>query len=600
MARLVRIRRYNPDASTSSFDILYPQTSSLNIKRDDDGRTLEASLNEYDEHLRDATTHIVHFDATGDGRNIVIEKPGANLVDNYLALITINRTLPRISDITISFNGIEHPLINADGENIKGGHPTGSDILVVYKENRDSWVLMSADGDTYQTHVMLPNIIQRTKIKLAGSSNLIEIEDFDKTSDKLRVNLEETILVENIDYRFVPSSNNTIELLTVDNPNNNIILQFTITKFTLHTVPDKVKYELRTYNYMVAVQGTTTQYIAPPFNIEDVYSFELNYNQTILQNDIDYHIDTTNNTIVFDDITFTAGEVIIITASRFDAVAGDLDRAQLSQEQHRLAAHHGVYTATVDNTRYINIPEFDAVTDEIMLIKDGSVYTLGDDYIIDDVGNIFITNTPLMVDERINYIIYKEIMTALPTYNPSKAIGSSGNQIILDIPYSSLTNFYTVLIKLKHDLMDNATIKTVDGPAEPLLNQFGQPIKGGPIADTYMWVTYDTVRHVWYSTGYDIKHPTSTKFNSGINTFPGSNTHHNDGEELNERVIPHHLPSIPSRITIEPTGISYDSNGDPIEIGSVWYYADDTDIYVGNSGPSTTAFRWTAEIVDPM
>ena len=86
--------------------------------------------------------------------------------------------------------------------------------------------------------------------------------------------------------------------------------------------------------------------------------------------------------------------------------------------------------------------------------------------------------------------------------------------------------------------------------------------------------------------------------NNGYGNFSGY--HPDEGDVgFKETVIPHGLGMKPERIEIvpcEPPTVNDD--GTISTIGDIWSYGDETNIYVGNSGTSTSKFKWSATTED--
>ena len=73
------------------------------------------------------------------------------------------------------------------------------------------------------------------------------------------------------------------------------------------------------------------------------------------------------------------------------------------------------------------------------------------------------------------------------------------------------------------------------------------------------------------------------KMNGGTNTFAGNGR---------EKSFPHGLGGVPKTVQITP--IAPDSSGTGGSVGEIWYRADETTIWVGNTGSSTISFGWFA------
>ena len=113
---------------------------------------------------------------------------------------------------------------------------------------------------------------------------------------------------------------------------------------------------------------------------------------------------------------------------------------------------------------------------------------------------------------------------------------------------------------------------------------------------------YNEDQHVWYSMSHgqlDVTgaYPGYSKA-EGIANFLGSEQIDSDPNTIGEVTIPHGLGQTPTIINvqpIEPPG--QDDMGEPLSIGDIWYYGDNTNIYVGNTGNAVCKFRWTALVM---
>src|SRR5699024_7449375 len=136
------------------------------------------------------------------------------------------------------------------------------------------------------------------------------------------------------------------------------------------------------------------------------------------------------------------------------------------------------------------------------------------------------------------FTILQGAMMDVPNFNVIRATGQDGQHILIDMSYSILCNWYVLLIKLKHDLLSAPTLKCIDGPAEPICDCFGEPVRGGYKAGSYLWVVYDQDEHVWYSLSHsqiDIADLVpEVEVRSGIANFTGTPDH----EKYYETVIP--------------------------------------------------------------
>ncbi|MDE6041288.1 MAG: hypothetical protein K2F99_06895, partial [Muribaculaceae bacterium] len=196
-------------------------------------------------------------------------------------------------------------------------------------------------------------------------------------------------------------------------------------------------------------------------------------------------------------------------------------------------------------------------------------------------------------------------MIDVPNFNVIKASGGNGQHILVDIGWNQICDFFALVIKLEYDLQTAPTIKCINGPARPIADCFGNPVMGGYKAGSFLWVIYNEEKGVWYSLGHSQMDLTS-RYPVSVSTEGDNNFHGNVPDEaiygddhILERVIPHNLGYKPTKIDIYPTEPpGTDSKGKPKTIGDMWWYADETNLYVGNTGNATSAFHWSVSTTD--
>ena len=193
----MRIRRYNP--SSKVFDVLFPQTITANVLRKEDGGVLESDLLQYDHHLQSKGIHINKAVSSGTYRNLIVNIPGAVLVDKFPLLLTLHCNLE--CEPTLSFNGSEPAyIVSGDGDNIPGGQAEGTVLFLVWSEPIQKWVLMSSDTFSDVTKVLLPVDTEYVYQAETDGVTTIVIPEFDYKTDKLTVNYGQTILRAGVDY----------------------------------------------------------------------------------------------------------------------------------------------------------------------------------------------------------------------------------------------------------------------------------------------------------------------------------------------------------------------------------------------------------------
>ena len=600
MYQFIRMRRYNAKSTSGEFDYLFPQAITTNILRNENGGVLESDLLQYDRHLDNQVAHMNRALSSGTARALSVRFKDTVLTDGFPLLLTLHVGLE--CEPTLSFNGGEpHEIISASGDRIPGGQVEGTNIFLTWSEYLQKWILLSSDNFTDVTKVVLP--VETTYTYQAETDNVtvIVVPGFNKKADKLLVNYGQTILRAGIDYEFVNGSNNAIRLIGFG-LNAGEILYFTITSFITSAKRGHYRYELKATDYKeVATEDGMATFKIPP-EADGAHSMVINYNQTILRNNLDYEIDETGTLVTLKGITLFKDEELVFTITHFVEAPGELvpnNWGATGNYRYSLNVVHGSYTATEDHITVFTVPGYNFKRDDISIIQDNHLFIYDVDYTIDEIGNVVLLKKELMTDEEIFYTILQGAMMDVPNFNVIQASGYDGQHIYLDMSYSVLCNFYTLLIRLKHDLKTAPTIKCVDGPAEMVVDCFKAPIMGGYKAGSYLWVVYSETDKLWYSLSHsqlDISSLVpSHKHNHGYANFSGID----ETGTIRETVIPHGLGMKPERIDVspcEPPTILED--GTITSIGDIWSYADEVNLYVGNSGSSVSKFHWAVTVED--
>ena len=602
MNRYIRMRRYNPLSISGKFDILFPQTQTGNILRSEDGGVLESDLLQYDRHLDNNVEHINRALSEGTARALSVRLKDTVLVDNLPLLLTLHIGLE--CEPTLSFNGGEpHEIISASGDRIPGGQIEGSVIFLVWKEHIQKWILLSSDNFTDITKIVLPVESEYVYEAISDGETLVTIPNFNKKSDKLVVNYGQTILRAGMDYEFIKTGNDTIKLLGFGLDAGER-LYFTITTYITTAKRGHYRYELKATDHVVDITENNTTEIKVPKEADGAHSTVINYNQTILRNNLDYVYNDTGDIITLKTFSLDAGEQLVFTITQFVEANGELvpnNWGATGNYRYSLNVVHGSYTATENDISVFSVPGYNYRRDDISIIRDNRLYIMDVDYTIDEIGNIVLLKESLQEGEEIFFTILQGAMMDVPNFNVIQANGYDGQHILLNMSYSILTDFYTLLVRLKHDLKTAPTVKCVDGPAEPVCDCFGTPIPGGYKKGSYLWLVYSEPEHVWYSLSHsqlDISTLVPQhKVASGEANFTGQQNV--EVGSFHETIIKHGLGVKPEKIDItpcEPPSVLED--GTISSIGDIWSYADDINLYVGNSGLSISKFRWAVSTED--
>lgn len=596
MNRLIRMRKYNPKSISGKFDFLFPQGLTENIIRSEDGGVLESDLLRYDRHLSDQILHLNRAVSEGNHRKLKVRFEKKVLTDNFPLLLTLHTSLE--CEPSLAFNdGEYYPIISASGDRIPGGQAEGSVIFLVWNERIQSWILLSADNFTDITKVVLPVETDYTYTAVADDERVIVIPGFNKKSDKLVVNFGQTILRAGIDYNFVKTANNAIELSGFG-LNIGDILYCTITSYITTAKRGHYRYDLKSTDHVVTINEDNTTEVSVPPEANGAHSTVINFEQTILRNNLDYTYNDLGDKIVLKNMVLNKGERLVFTITEFVEANGELvpnNWGATGNYRYSYNVIHTEYTATEDNITCITVPGYNYKADDLTVIKDNKLYIYDVDYTIDEIGNVILLKSQLNTDDTLYFTIRQGGMVDVPNFNVINANGYDGQHIYLDMSYSVLSDFYVLLIRLKHDLKTAPTIKCIDGPAEPVCDCFHTPIPGGYKKGSFLWVVYSEREHLWYSMSHSQLDISTLipqhKHTSGVANFNGKDL---DTGIYHETVIEHGLGMKPERIDINPI----EPPADGQTIGDVWSYADETHLYVGNTGTAVSKFQWSCTTED--
>ena len=598
MNRYIRMRKYN--SSKRMFDVLFPQGITGNILRKDGNHVLEDDLLHYDNHLASKQVHMNHATSMGTHRELQVTICNAVLTDGFPLMLTLHTDLD--CEPTLSFNGGEPAhIISANGDNIPGGQVEGTILFLVWSASVQRWILLSSDTFSDVTKVLLP--VESEFVYTATHDNITSfvIPDFDKKSDKLTINFGQTILRAGIDFSFMPKSVNTVQLIDIALSANDV-LYCTITKYISTAKRGSLKFDIETDDYPVEVTEDTDT-IQVPDAAEDAHSVVVNYGQTILRNTLDYDYSEDKTSIILKNIIIPAGDTVVFTITKFVETNAEIlpnNWGATGNYRYSMNVIHTEYTATENGVSVIPVPMFNYKRDDIWPIYDNKLLIYDVDYTIDEIGQVVLLKMELSRDDTIYFTILQGAMFDVPNFNVIRATGDNGQHILVDMSHSVLCDFYTLLVQLKYDLETNPTIKTIDGPAEPVCDCFGNPIFGGYKAGSFLWLVYNYDKRCWYSLGHGQMDITSLmpayNIRTGTANFVGQDP---DQTELREMVIEHNLGEKPEKIEIqpcEPPNVLED--GTITSIGDIWTYADEKYIYVGNSGNATSKFTWSVSSED--
>lgn len=583
--RLIRIRGANKSAS--SFDTLLPQTCTSNVFRDDSSGILEQSLVCYDRHLGNTLTHVNRALSTGTATALLALCPGVMLVDGLPLLLELHVDLEL--EPTLSFNGsAPAPIVDSNGYTIPGGQIAGSSLFLIWNARHKKWYIMNNDAAGALTHVMVPGVLDYTYQSPANEIDTVIIPNFNKNEDALTVNYNQTVLRLHIDYEFV--AENAIRLLrfTLDSGDQ---LAFRITKYTEVVKRGCYSYELEEINSIYTTTHDNTTAIPLPLMTSEMYRLDINYNQTVLRNGIDYTHDGERHIRLMTPLN--KGEQLVFQITRYVEKNGALTGlASRGSYRYNINVIHESYTPDDDNVSKVIVPNYNRLRDELSVILDNHLLVRDVDYVVDELSNVILLTHVLNHDDTIYFTILQGAMIDVPKLNMAEAYGD-GKDLKVDISYEEVHDFYTLILKLGCTLQPEATLKFIEGPAEPLVDSNGRYINSECLPGSFIYVVYNKAQKCWYCLGGLGDSSTGGIPMSGEANFPGQIYIPSEPvQKLTETVVHHGLGKAPKHIRITPCEPPTIKDGVVQDIGDIWAYADEENLYVGSTGTSTSKFHW--------
>lgn len=584
--RKIRIRVANKNKK--SFDVAWPQTVSSNIIRDDTKGILEQSLVQYDAHLNNSLIHANRALSRGTASALIAYCPGALLVDNFPLLLELHTDLGM--EPTLSVNGSEPaPIVTSDGSNIAGGQRAGSTLFLIWNARMGCWYIMNNDQNNSMTKVMIPSTSDYIFTAPEDGTNTIPIPGYNASTDAIVINYNQTIL--RLGSDFEPITDVGVQLLsfTLDRGEQ---LVCTITKYAEVIKSGSYTYSIvDTTQTFTAPEDNTTEIPLPSFYAE-TYSLTVNYNQTILRNGLDYTLDG-NKKIVL-NFPLQKDEQIVFTVLRYiernGVVTAGGDSAK-GAYRYSISVLHEEFEASYDHINVVAVPNFNRYRDDLTVIFKNHMLVQDVDYAIDELNQIVLMTMELMTGETIYFTILQGAMRDVPKFNISEAWGD-GQNLKVDISNEEIHDFYTLLIRLNCELKDHPTLKPIDGPAEPIVDSNGRAINGGAMAGSFLWLAFNKSRRVWYCIG-GLGESSASLPLSGEANFPGQIYIPNEPvREFKETVVYHGLGHIPEHVRVNPCEPPEIIDGVVQDIGDIWAYADEENLYVGNTGSAKSKFHW--------
>ena len=599
----MRMRRFNQGA----WDTMFPQTITTNILRDDDNdntSVLETHLIGYDHHIANNNRHFNHATSHGTShRRFEVDFPDmTSLPDGFPLLLTIHTKMD--AEPQIIFNGGDPKYIkSASGERIPGGQVAGTVLLLAWSEPSDAWILLSVSDTNDITKIVIPSVAEHY-VEATEGQTVFVIPDFDKNTCSLEVNYGQTVLRLNKDYTYTIGVKNSITLTTFSLSAGDI-LHFKITSYEVVSRSSNVTYNIETVDYTMTATMDDQHVFMLPAGAQDpsIAQMDLNYMQTILRNGLDYIKESDRITTI--DFGLESGEELVahcIKLTETDGAVMPRGWNVPGAYTYEIKTIHTSFTAQEDGVQVIPVPGYVRTRDELVVVKDNKVLVYDVDYEVDSLNQVVLHDEhALTTGASVYFTIFQGAVQDTPPFVVETDKGGDGQHILLDFSYDLLRDGFTVVIKLTHELLAAPTIKCLEGPAEAILDNFGAPITGGYIAGSYLWCVYNYDQKRWYSMShghYDISDSYPVyQFNEGDAHFIAGHAYADqEPDHIGELAIPHGLSATPVDIDIHPTEHpGFEDDGvTPKTIGDIWYSADNTFLYVGNTGNATSAFHWTA------
>lgn len=600
MERLVKLRR--ADLSTREFDTLYPQTVTVNTFRDD-GTLLEDSLNGYDRHLLSFSEHLNRATSSGTSTSLKCTVENVNLVHGLPLLLELHIDLD--SDPSLSYNGATPAkIVDCTNHGITGGQVAGSSLLLVWNEDFGAWVLLNNDLGNNMTRILLPVEAEYSFVSPADGVNEIYVPGFNRIYDKLEVNFLQTILINGKHYRILDNNHVLLIDLTLRKDEQ---IDFKITKFVETVKQGILSYFIDTTDHVYTAAQDGISEVDLPIVPDTSYSITINYNQTILRNTLDYTIDYTTNKIKFlNGFALRQGEQVVVTVTKYNEAVGVMPSKPYTTAgtyRYKVEIVREQFTAQTAGTIRITVPNFNPLCDTLTVVRNNLVLVRGVDYELATAGELTLFREGLDAGESLYFTILKGAVVDVPTY--ATAVGNTvdGQHWNVDISHSELTDMYSLVLRLSHDLVANPDIKFTDGPALPIVDNTGAALQVELPAGAYINIIFDESKQKWFcltcantATGNTATQSVeeTKKSASGVEAFLSGTV--SSDNVIAELKIAHGLGVEPSKYWIQPCEPPVILEDDTIAtIGEYWVTADDTYLYVGNTGTSTSKFKWFAE-----
>lgn len=583
--RMIRIRGANKSAK--DFDILLPQTATSNVFRDDSNGILEQSLVCYDRHLGNTLTHVNRALSSGTATALFAKCPGVMLVDGLPLLLELHVDLEL--EPTLSFNGsAPAPIVDSNGFTIPGGQIAGSSLFLVWNARHQKWYTMNSDASGALTHVMIPGILPYTYKAPEDGIQTIVIPGFNKSEDDLKVNYNQTVLRLHLDYEFVADNAIYLQGFTLDKGEQ---IYFEITKYTEVVKKGSFSYELEEINHTYEAPKNGTNLIPVPLITSEMYKIELNYNQTVLRNGLDYQYEGSQNIRLFFDLE--KGDKIVFQITRYVERNGILTGlASRGSYRYGINVLHESFTSDYDDVAKAIVPHYNRLRDELFVIFKNHLLIRDVDYVVDELSNVILMTHVLNAGDTLYYTIQQGAMIDVPKLNMAEAYGD-GKDLKVDISWEEVHDFYTLILKLGCTLQAHPTLKFIDGPAEPLVDSNGRFIDSECLPGSFIYIVYNKTQKCWYCLGGLGENSTSGVPMSGEAHFPGQMyVPSGQVQKFAETVIHHGLGKAPKHFRITPCEPPTIINGVVQDIGDIWAYADEENLYVGSTGTSTSKFHW--------
>ena len=160
-----------------------------------------------------------------------------------------------------------------------------------------------------------------------------------------------------------------------------MLFRSVITSYITTAKRGHFRYELKDTDYPVVIEEDGTTEVRLPTEALNAHAVVVNYEQTILRNNLDYVYNEWHNGIKLLNFALSKGDTIVFNVTEFVEAPGELvpnNWGATGNYRYSLNVIHGSYVATEDNVSIFPVPNFNSRRDDIALIDDNKLYIYED------------------------------------------------------------------------------------------------------------------------------------------------------------------------------------------------------------------------------